>query len=302
MAKKQLNGPLNIIVYVIVFVGTSLGMGAAWSILTEGFTQGIGQYAIEGIVVGALLNIVLTLIPFGFMRSILFSEIEVENLGELEITTGEMLICDPFFLKKLPEGTIELKGLNPGNFPLKITLRKKGNVKNIIKAELGDIDVKGERRLLGQIPVVSRTICLVDTNNFKSKFQFQGTERVGMIFSKKHKEIAEKIKEKLELDYIEDSEMTSKFLQSITENLERGIKTFLNQEEKASFFIWTNNTYDQISKQLGENYKPDYTYTNLPLQEGDKENILVFSTMKDKLHRVYGVFHDDKLAKIEINV
>lgn len=123
-----------------------------------------------------------------------------------------------------------------------------------------------------------------------------------MIYSKNHKEIAEKIKNKLELDYVEDSEVTSKFLETITENLERGIRTFLNQEEKNAFFIWTNNTYDQVSKRLGENYKPDYTYVNHKFSDENSGNILVFSTPKDRFHRVYGIFDEDKLAKIIIEM
>lgn len=304
MIQRKLNGIKGVALFSVFFIGFSLMSALGWSMVFS-IVFAHNDFLDILLPLGLVLGVAITSIGMlfeGFLKNILFSYIEEEDIGELDISSGGMLICDPFFLRKIPEGTIELDGLNKGKFPAKITLKHVGKIKRIVKAELGIFDAQGEKRLLGQIPVLSNSVCIVDKQNFKDNFLFRGVERIGMIYAKNHKEIAEKIKNKLELDYIEDSEMTSKFLETISENLERGIRTFLNQKEKEAFFIWTNNTYDQISKKLGEKYKPDYTYTDCQLDENQEGNILVFSTTKDRLHKVYGIFDNEQLTKIIIEI
>lgn len=87
------------------------------------------------------------------IMSFFFPKVEEEKIGELEISSGGMLICDPLFLRKLPEGSIELKGLNVGDFPVKITLKYLGKMKKIIKAELGIFEGRGKRDFLAKYPL-----------------------------------------------------------------------------------------------------------------------------------------------------
>lgn len=300
--RRRVNGIKGVVRFIAYFIGLSLILGGIWALVYSFLIRGGRFY--YGLFMGTSIGAIVVLVNFlfrDFLKDILFSYIENVDIGELRISSGELLICDPFFLKKIPNGVIELKGLKTETLPIDFTIKKFGKMKRIIRAEFGKEKVKGVRKLLGQIPVVSNSICLVDKQSFTDKFQFQGVERVGMVYGDKHKEIAQKIKEKLELDFIEESPMTSKFLQTITENLERGIRTFLNQEEKEAFFIWTNNSYDKLSKKLGENYKEDYTYTLEVLEEGP-DNIIVFSTIRDKYHKVYGIFDDSRLAKIVVEM
>lgn len=301
MVKRKVNGIEGIALFALYSLTLSLTIGAVW---TLGFTLILEEASFLtmfplGIFIG-IIFVSFLVYRWGIFNDTLFSYYEFRDIGNVELKSGELLVCDPFFLKKRPEGVVELKGLNAGSIPVRLTLKHHGKAKIITLAEIGSTEIGGVKRLLGRIPIISNSVCIVDKQSFKSKFKFQGSERVGMIYSKRHKEIAEKIKRKLEIDYMEESETTSRFLESISENLERGIRTFLNQEEKEAFFIWTNNTFDMISKKLGENYQEDFTYTIETLDEDTEENIAVFSAMKDKYLAVYGVFNESKLARIVI--
>lgn len=290
---------------IIIFAGAGLLLGGGWTLLMAIFLQDpLAEIFPFGLLFGFLF--VALMLGLVFWRERFAKQLDLP-LGHLTVSAGKLVIIDPASLALphiLKEVSVECQ-VPRGQFPLTLRVKhypdKRQSIQRPLWATLSFSHHPPERKeLLGTVPCQSGTVALVDSAAL-AHFDQVGPDRIGLFVGPNHHQAAESIREKFELTLHQETDQVTRIQEPLDHNLAEAIPLFLKVQEKASFLVKTNSSYDLLADQLLQNQVPIHSHANLVLNSETGENIIVISlSSKDKACQVYGHYVGDRLAALSL--
>lgn len=287
---RVFRGPKTLLIILSIFIATAVAFGVPWGYLVSWLMDdpAIKPY---GLLAGALFSLSLLIvlnISHNVIKYLLFDYVRTISLGKLTVISGELVIV-------AASGALKIKIL-PGNFPVQLVVKKE-QVLNEKKDSFFEAErVVNLRVILSpgappkksqsiplnketiSIPHPSDVLWLIDAQTMDKKFIHVGPYREGWFTGPGCQGAAEKIKQKMGLDYSNEAEYYCKIIEPLSENMASAIPLFLNQDEQQLFYVKTGGTYDQISEKLSDNNQPFFSSCNLALDPETRENLIAISS------------------------
>jgi hypothetical protein len=223
------------------------------------------------------------------------------TVGEVEISSGSLLIADPMYLYE----PVQVEGIPPGRVPvLAEIIRYPEGGRHIRKIAMrfraGQV---ASRRILGEIGVDSACVVLLDAVTSECFWKEVGPERVGLTGTPDdHVRVAKLIQKQFGLKFSEVSILHSRCLEPISEEMEARIIAFLKTIPKYAEFTFmyfrvkTGNTLDRLNQAMSN--RP---WCELVLDEASGANLVaVTSGFGDGSYLVEGLYGPRELLGFEI--
>jgi hypothetical protein len=292
---------------IFIFAGASLFVGGGWTLLMAFFFQDpFAEIFPFGLLFGFLF--VALMLGLVFWQERLAKQLALP-LGQLTMSTGNLMICDPANLALphiLKDASVEYQ-VPRGQFPLTLTVKhyadKRQSIQRPLWASLSISPLPPQRKeLLGTVPCQSGTVALVDSAAL-AHFNHVGPDRIGLFVGPDHAQAAESIRDKFQLTLHQESDQVTRIQEPLDQNLAEAIPIFLKGQDKASFLVKTNSSFDLLADQLLHNQVPIHSHANLVLNPETGDNIFVLSlSSKDETCQVFGHYIEDNLVALGLEL
>ncbi|MTI96398.1 MAG: hypothetical protein FH749_13140 [Firmicutes bacterium] len=276
------------VLVVITGIGTFIWTFLMARLMSVTFTE---MLIPNGIGFGLIFAVISTLIfgfGFGMFKYGFYSYIRDLTPGKLKVPSGILLVGDPLLMGRRDGGMQSVK-LPPGEYPVQLTVESLPRAESSVRASL-QISQQSivRRRHLADLPVVSFISAFIDQHSFDKHFQLVGPDRIGLFSGPGHRQIAEKLQDKLELELEEENSQIIRVKGEVSPSLENGIMTFLSGDEKKAFTVITNNTFDRIAEKIAANYRQMFSYVDYLLDSETGENLIAVTTnYKTRVARLF---------------